>query len=84
MLSFEIGRRESGFYSERTDTQSDTAIQYGMYIDSRTPAFGGISLALRGNGAFGAPVGETAAFGGGERREKNKKNKNLGCQAPQK
>ena len=47
-------------------------------INSRTPAFGGISLALRGSGAvgaaFGAPVGaptvpiwETAAFGGGER-----------------
>ena len=23
MLSFEIGQRESGFYSERTDTQTD-------------------------------------------------------------
>ena len=32
VLSFEIELRESGFYSERTDTQSDTAIQYGISI----------------------------------------------------
>ena len=45
--------------------------------NSRTPAFGGISLALRGRGGFGAPVRapaapilETATFGGGERKEK--------------
>ena len=43
---------------------------------SRTPAFGGISLALRGLGALGAPVRApaapiwaTAAFGGGERKK---------------
>ena len=48
--------------------------------NSRTPAFGGISLALRGRGAFGAPVRApvapiwaTAAFGGG------KINKNWGA-----
>ena len=29
-----------------------------------------VSLALRGSGAFGAAVGETAAFGGGERIKK--------------
>ena len=32
VLGFEIGQRESDFYSERTDTQSDTAIQYGFSI----------------------------------------------------
>ena len=32
MFGFEIGQRESGFYSERTDTQSDTATQYGISI----------------------------------------------------
>ena len=39
------------------------------------PAFGGISLALRGSGALGAPVEappmliwETAALGGGEKK----------------
>ena len=41
------------------------------------PAFGGISLALRGSDASGAPVGappapiwETVAFGGGEKNKK--------------
>ena len=50
-----------------------------IYIYSRTPAFGGISLALRGRGAFGAPVRApaaliwtTAASGGGERKRKKK------------
>ena len=32
VLGFQIGQRESGFYSERTDTQRDTAIQYGISI----------------------------------------------------
>ena len=32
VLGFEIGQRESGFYRERTDTQSDTATQYGISI----------------------------------------------------
>ena len=59
MLSFEIGQRESCFYSEQTDrlteSQSDRAIQYRIIIQTReTPAFDGISLALRGSGAFGA------------------------------
>ena len=48
---------------------------FSVYINTREiPAFGGISLALRGSGAFGAligappaPIWETAAFGGGER-----------------
>ena len=32
MLGFEIGQRESGFYSERTDTQNHRTIQYGIII----------------------------------------------------
>ena len=52
-----------------------------IYITREIPACGGISLALRGSGAFGAtfgvpaaPIWETAAFGGGE----SLKNKKLG------
>ena len=37
---------------------------YGVMINSRTPASGGISLALRGRGAIGA------TFGGGESTNK--------------
>ena len=50
--------------------------EHCMYINIYTqdytreiPAFGGFSLALRGSGAVGAPIWETAAFGGGERNE---------------
>ena len=32
VLSFEIGQRERGFYSERTESQSDRAIQYRIII----------------------------------------------------
>ena len=32
VFGFEIGQRESGFYSERTDRQSDPAIQYRIVI----------------------------------------------------
>ena len=49
-----------------------------LSVHSRTPAFGVISLAPRGRGAFGAPVRmpaapiwRTAAFGGGERKINN-------------
>ena len=53
-----------------------------IYINIREiPAFGGISLALRGGGALGVPVRApespiwgTAAFGGGERNKKKKQN----------
>ena len=51
---------------------------FSIILNSQTPAFGGISLALRGRGAFGAPVRApvapiwaTAAFGGCERKKKN-------------
>ena len=52
---------------------------YFNYLYTReTPAFGGISLALRGSGApsalFGAPwalIWEVVSFGGGERMKKN-------------
>ena len=52
---------------------------YRHYKYSRTPAFGGIALALRGRGAFGAsvrvpaaPIWGTAAFGGGETKKKKR------------
>ena len=57
-----------------------------LFNTREIPAFGGISLALRGSSTFGAPVGvpavpiwETAAFGGGERIETKQNIKNLGC-----
>ena len=52
-----------------------------LFRYSLTPAFGAISLGLRGSGTFGVPVGvpaapiwETAAFGGGERNVSKQKN----------
>ena len=49
-----------------------------LFNTREIPAFGGISLALRGSSTFGAPVGvpavpiwETAAFGSGGRKKKN-------------
>ena len=40
MCGFEIGQRESGFYGERTDTQSNTATQYGISIQIYQPHSG--------------------------------------------
>ena len=56
---------------------NERIVLYSSIITRKTPTFGGISLALRGSGAFGAPVGalpvpilETAAEGGGKRTKK--------------
>ena len=44
-------------YSEQRFYNKVNRHIYIIYIDSRTPAFGGISLALRGRGASGATFG---------------------------
>ena len=53
MLSFEIGQRESGFYSERIDIITDRVTQPSSTVlvyryARKTAAFGGVSPGLRG------------------------------------
>ena len=78
MLGFEIGQRESGFYSERTESQTDRQTESCQHpvpyynIDSRNSRLWRDFPRPPGEWRHRRPRWEAAASGGGERKIKNK------------